>query len=278
MSRSARDRETEPKPRAAWTGTLAFGLVNIPVSLQRVMAPRRVILHELHGQDGGRIRHRAVCSIDGAAVPRHQMVKGFEVSRGRWITLTSDELHALDPAASRVIEIVAFVELREVNPLCYAQSYWLVPDAEAARAYALLATAMTRQGRAAVARLTMRARQHLCVVHVASDTEGRALALTTLGYGDEIVSAAGFPASARAEVPPHDPELALAERLTGMLSGRFEAERYRDERRDRILAYLQHKAEGAGPEAPSEAAPARQEDLLGALQASLGEAEHKTAA
>jgi DNA end-binding protein Ku len=278
MSRRARDGETPRKPRAAWTGTLAFGLVNIPVSLQRALAPRGVLLHELHDHDCGRIRRRAVCSIDGAAVPREHIVKGFEVSRGRWITLSSDELHALDPASSRAIEIVAFVDLREVEPLLYEQTFWLVPDAEAARPYALLAAAMAGLGRAAIARLTIRARQHLCLIRATNDAEGRVLALTTLNYTDEIVPAVGVPAAARAEVPLHDREIALAERLIGMLSGHFQPERYHDERRDKILAYLQHKAEGASPAEALEAAPAPQRDLLGALEASLAEVEHKTAA
>jgi DNA end-binding protein Ku len=278
MAPRARDRETPPKPRAAWKGTLAFGLVNIPVSLQRAVAPRGVLLHELHDHDCGRIRRRAVCSVDGAAVPREHIVKGVEVARGRWITLSSDELHALDPAASRAIEIVAFVDPREVDPVFYTQTYWLVPDAEAARPYALLAAAMVGLDRAAVARLTMRARQHLCLIRPASDPEGRVLALTTLGYADEILPAVGVPGPARAEVGLGDREIALAERLIGLLSGHFQPERYHDERREKILAYLEHKADGAGPAASPEGEPALQGDLFGALQASLAEVEHKTAA
>ncbi len=278
MSRSARDGEIAPAPRAAWKGTLAFGLVNIPVSLQRAVAPRGVLLHELHDHDGGRIRRRAVCSVDGAAVPREHIVKGFEVARGRWITLSADELRALDPAASRAIDIVAFVDPREIDPIFYAKTYWLVPDAEAARPYALLAAAMAGLGRAAVARVTMRARQHLCLIRAVSDPGGRLLALTTLGYVEEVMPAAGIPDLARAEVPAGDREMALAERLIGALSGHFQPESYHDERRDKILAYLQHKAEGAGPAASPEAEPAPSCDLLGALQASLADVEHKTAA
>ena len=278
MARTRRSRESPPRPRAAWKGTLAFGLVNIPVSLQRAVAARGVLLHELHDQDGGRIHHRAVCSLDGAAVPREHIVKGVEVARGQWITLSSDELRALDPAASRAIEMVAFVDPREVDPIFYGQTYWLVPEAEAARPYALLSAAMAGLGRAAVARLTMRARQHLCRIRAASDAEGRLLALTTLGYADEILPAVGIPGPARAEVPLDDRELALAERLIGVLDGHFQPERYRDERREKILAYLQHKAEGAEPAAAPELEPAPAGDLLGTLQASLAEVEHKTAA
>src|SRR5262249_52757583 len=142
MPRARPTREASRTPRAVWKGTLAFGLVSISVSMHRAVAPRGVLFHELHDEDGGRIRHRAVCSVDGAAVPHAHIVKGFEVERGRWVTVTDAELHALDPAASRTIEIVEFVDPQEIDPIFYEQTYWLVPDEETARAYALLGAAM----------------------------------------------------------------------------------------------------------------------------------------
>ena len=133
MAREPAPTARPPKPRALWRGTLTFGLVSIPVSLHRAVRRRGVPFHELHDEDEGRIRLRAVCSIDGAPVPRGHIVKGFEVERGRWVTVTDKELRALEPPASRAIEIVAFVDPHEIDPIFYERTYWLVPDEGAAR-------------------------------------------------------------------------------------------------------------------------------------------------
>jgi DNA end-binding protein Ku len=267
-------------PRAVWKGSLAFALVSIPVSLRTAVAAGGVAFHGIHDEDGGRIRRRAVCSVDGAAVPRAHIVKGFEVERGRWVTVTDAELHALDPVASRTIEIVEFVDPHEIDPILYERTYWLVPDEGAARAYGLLGAAMVGLQRVAIARLTMRGRVHLSAIRpVERDREkGRALALTTLGYADEILPA---PSLAGPDAQLGEPELALAERLVESLSGRFRPERYHDERRDKVMALLLQKAEGktTGELAPPPATPPAPADLRGALEASLAEVErHKAAA
>lgn len=273
-------RETPPKPRALWKGLLTFGLVSIPVSLHRAVARKGVPFHELHDQDGGRIRRRPACAVDGDPVPRAHIVKGFEVEPGRWVTVTDAELHALDPTASRAVEIVEFVDPHEIDPMFYERTYWLVPGEDNGHAYALLGAAMAGLHRVAVARLTMRARQHLAAIRpVAGQQGGCVLALSTLGYADEILplTSLGLP---QETVALGDRELALAERLVESLSGHFRPERYHDEHRGKVLAYLQHKAEGAAPAASPEPAPAEAPpDLFGALEASVAEAErHRTAA
>src|SRR5262249_24853150 len=149
------------KPRAIWKGAISFGLVNVPVTLHRAVGPRRILFHELHDADGGRVQHRALCSVDGEPLPRKHIVRGFEVERGRWVAVSNDELRALDPVASRTLEIFEFVDPQEIDPIFYERTYWLLPDDGADRAYALLAAGMTETNRTAIARLTMRARQHL---------------------------------------------------------------------------------------------------------------------
>jgi DNA end-binding protein Ku len=270
--------EGSSKPRALWKGTLAFGLVSVPVGLHRAVAPRGVRFHDLHDQDGGRILRRAACSIDGASVPYGHIVKGFEVERGRWVTVTADELEAVDPVASRSIEIHQFVDPDEIDPMLHDRSYWLVPEPEGADAYALLGAAMERLRRVAVARLTMRARQHLAVLRpVAAAKTGLVLSLTTLAYADEILPVTGFRATAKA-LPER--ELGLAERLVSSRSGPFRSDGYRDEHREKVLAYLHRKAEQVAPEPAPEPSPApATADLASALEASLAEAErHKMAA
>lgn len=279
-ARSERDREASARRRAFWRGTLTFGLVSIPVSLHRATLRKSVAFHELHDQDGGRILHRTVCSIDGVSVPHEHIVKGFEIERGRWITVSADELHALDPTASRAVEIVEFVDPQEIDPIFYEQTYWLVPDEGAARAYAVVAAAMAELRRVAIARLTLRARQHLCAIRPsarAGDPRGRVLALSMLGYADEILPVAGL---GMTEEPPGERELLLAERLVDALSGHFQPERYHDEQRDKVLAYLRQKAESATPEATREPTqPPAPADLFDALEASVTDAErHRTAA
>jgi DNA end-binding protein Ku len=252
------------------------------MSLHRAVARRGVVFHELHDEDGGRIRHRAVCSVDGAAVPHEHIVKGFEIERGRWITVSANELHAFAPAASRAVEIVEFVDPQEIDPIFYQQTFWLVPDEGAARAYAVLAAAMAELRRVAVGRLTLRARQHLCAIRPsehAGDPRGRVLALSTLGYADEILPVADLAGMSETEEPPGERELSLAERLIDALSSHFQPDRYHDEQRDKVLAYLRQKAENAVPEAAREPPPAPPTDLFGALQASVSDAErHKRAA
>ena len=273
--------DTEPanqevhRPRALWKGTLAFGLVSIPVSLHRAVAPKHVRFHELHDQDNGRILRRTVCSLDGAGVPYGHIVKGFEVERGRWVTVTQDELDAVDPVASRSIEIHAFVDPDDIDPMLHERAHWLVPDPDGADAYALLAAAMERLRRVAVARLTLRARQHIAVLRaVNAPGAGTVLSLTTLSYADEIIPIAGaFHAPRRA---PGERELALTERLVSSLSGRFQDQKYRDEHREKVLAYLYGKARHAAPEpSPEPASEPAHVDLATALEASVAHAERQ---
>jgi DNA end-binding protein Ku len=280
MARRPRtDHDAPPRPRALWKGSIAFGLVTIPVSLHRAARRRSLLLHELHDQDGGRIRRRSVCSVDGAPVSHAHIVKGFEIEPGRWVTVSGEELRALDPRASRTLEITELVDPLEIDPMLFERAYWLVPDGEAARAYALLGAALARLRRVGVTRLTLRARQHLAIVRpVARDGAGHLLALSTLGYAEDLlpVEIAG-----PALPEPGERELGLAERLLSTLSARFHPERYHDEHRTKVLGYLRSKAEGAAPvAAPSPPAPGpAPADLVDALEASLAEAErHRSAA
>jgi DNA end-binding protein Ku len=274
--------QAAPRPRALWKGTLAFGLVSIPVSLHRAVAPRSVRFHDLHDHDRGRILHRTFCSLDGESVPYGHIVKGFEVERGRWVTVTLDELEALDPVTSRTIDIQEFVLPDEIDPMLHDRVYWLLPDPDRAEAYALLGAAMERLHRVAVARVTLRARQHVAVLRPASAaTAGVVLSLTTLAYADEVLPIAG----SFQPKTPKERELGLAERLVSSLSGTFRSERYHDEHRQKVLAYLHRKAQELvpepAPEPPRAPAPA---DLASALEASVAEAErlgeqrHKAAA
>jgi DNA end-binding protein Ku len=278
MARRARTNGPSEKPRAIWRGAISFGLVNVPVTLHRAVGSRRLEFHDLHDEDGGRVHRRALCSVDGAPLSREHIVKGFEVKRGHWVAVSNEELGALDAVASRTLPILRFVDPEEIDPIFYERTYWLLPHVGGERPYALLATAMAETRRAALARLTMRARQHLSVIRALPRDHGHVLALSTLGYADEVVPAGDLPALGR-EVPA-ERELALAERLIRSLSGEFEPERYHDEHRAKVLDYLRRKAEGTAPVlVAAPAPPLPQADLTSALEASLAEAgRHETAA
>lgn len=261
--------------RPLYTGTLAFGLVSIPVAIHRAVAPKGVRFHDVHDEDGGRIQRRAVCARDGKPVSREHIVKGYEIERGRHVQVSPAEILALAPAASRRIEIDAFVDPEEIDPLLYDRSYYLAPAESAGRAYALLREAMAARRKVAIARLTLRAKQLLAVIRPVGVTgrPGAALALTILDYVEEILPAAELDGLPGPEVLLGDREIALAERLVDMYAARFEPERYHDAQREKVTAYLRRKAAGEAPPPPEPAPPPRPElPLVGALEASLEEA------
>jgi DNA end-binding protein Ku len=270
--------EIHVKRRPIWKGALGFGLVSIPVKLHRAVHEKGVHFHEIHDADGGRIRRRAVCSRDGAPVPREHIVHGFELERGHDVQIARAELDALTPAATRSIDIDAFVRAEEIDPIFHARGYWIVPGAGGARGYALLLAAMAALHKVAVARMVMRSKQVVCVVRPAGDP-ARALALSVLSYADEIVRPADLDGLPGPEAQPTELELMLAERLVESRTGRFQPERYRDEHREKVIAFARAKAAGEPPAPPAEARPPLQLDLVGALEASLTDAErHDTAA
>src|SRR5512142_1921509 len=223
--------------RAIWSGSISFGLVNVPVKLFSAVSHKEVRFHMLHDADGARIQLKRFCSAEDVEVPYEHVVKGFEISRGRYVTVTAEELDAADPKGARTIEIQDFVDIAEIDPVFYDQTYHLVPDRGAAKAYGLLLDAMSRTGKVGVARVVLRAKQALCCVRPMRG----ALALSTMNYADEIVSSDELGLPARA--PPTARELEMAERLVESLTTRFDPSRYRDEHREKVLALLEKKAE-----------------------------------
>src|SRR5712671_686559 len=150
--------------RPIWSGSISFGLVNVPVKLFSATSPKEVRFHMLHDKDGGRIQQKRVCSIDGEEVAWEHIVKGFEVSKGRYVTVAREELEAFTPKATRSIDIEDFVDLHQIDPIFYDHSYYLVPDRGAARPYALLLEAMKRTGRVGIGQFVLRTKQYLAAV------------------------------------------------------------------------------------------------------------------
>jgi DNA end-binding protein Ku len=266
--------------RPIWSGSISFGLVNVPVKLYSATSPKELRFHMLHDKDGGRIQQKRICSLDGQEVPWEHILKGFEISKGRYVSVTREELEAFNPRATKTIEIEDFVELAQIDPIYYETTYYLVPDKGAAKPYALLTEAMKRAGKVGVARFVLRTKQYLAAVRAI----GRALALSTMLYADEVVSQEELEGLPDARTKPGERELKMAEQLVESLSGEFDITKYKDEYREQVLALLEKKAQGE----EIVAAPAAEEprgkvvNLMDALQKSLaaarerGEVRHKS--
>ncbi|HEY4279860.1 MAG TPA: Ku protein [Conexibacter sp.] len=253
--------------RAIWSGAISFGLVNVPVKLYSATSPKSVRFNQLHGADGGRLRQKRVCSIDGEEVPFEQIVKGYEVSPDRYVIVTQDELDALDPRATKTIDIEEFVDLAEIDPVYYDSAYHIAPATGGAKAYQLLLSAMEDAGKVAIGRFVLRTRQQLCALRPAEGV----MMLSTMLFGDEVNAPDRLDElEALGDVEASDREIEMARALIDSLSVPFEPTRFRDDYRERVLQLIERKA--AGEEVavqPAAEEPREVPDLMAALEASL---------
>ena len=253
-------------PRAIWSGSISFGLVNIPVKVFSAISHKDVRFHQLHDADGARIKEKRVCSADGKEVPYEHIVKGYEVSPGRYVAISPEELEALDPKASRTIDIESFVDIAEIDPIYYDQTYYLAPDKGAAKAYGLLLGAMQSTEKVGIAQVVLRTKQRLCAVR----SIGQALSMSVMIYNDEIVPTSKLDDLPSGGVKPRDQELKMAQQLIGSLSGKFEPKKYKDEYREKVLELIRRKEKGEKiATAPQRRESAKVVNLLEALKASL---------
>jgi len=257
--------------RPIWSGTISFGLVSIPVKLYNAVARKSVSFNQLDARTGARIRMKKTSAADGSDVPEDQIVKGYEISKDRYVVVEPEELDALDPAATRTIDLEDFVDLAEIDPIYYDSPYYLAPDKGAAKPYALLTRAMEESGKVGIARFVMRTKQYLAAIRVA---DGH-LVLSTMVYADEVVDPASIEGlQAAEEVELSERELTMARQLIESLTAPFEPERYHDEYRERVLDLIERKAAGEEIAAPApEPAAARVVDLMAALEASVRDAK-----
>jgi DNA end-binding protein Ku len=254
-------------PRSIWSGAISFGLVNVPVKLYSAVSRKTVRFNQLNSQTGNRIQQKRVDPETGEEVAYDDIVKGFELTKGRYVVLTPEELDALDPERTRTIDIEDFVALEEIDPVYYDHPYWLVPDKGAAKAYGLLLEAMREAGRVAIARVVLRSKEQLVAIRPA----GHGLMMETMIFADEVVPPEEIEdLPEESELKVSDRELKMAEQLIESLTSEWDPEKYSDEYREKVLDLIERKAQGeeiaVQPEAP---APARVPDLMAALEASL---------
>ncbi|MBX9244686.1 Ku protein [Actinotalea ferrariae] len=208
--------------RAIWKGAVAFGLVNVPVKLYAATGEHSVPLHQVHKADGGRIRYKKVCSIDGDEVPYADIAKGYETDDGRMVVLTDDDLDELPLATEREIAVEEFVPAEQVDPIMLGKTYYLEPEKTAAKPYALLREALKTTDRMAVVKVALRQRESMAVLRVRDDV----ICLQTLLWPDEV-RAADFPIL-EADVQVRPQELQMASSLVESLAADFDPSAFED--------------------------------------------------
>lgn len=253
--------------RAIWSGSVTFGLLNVPVKLYSAVSRKNVSFRELRESDRSRIRHRRVAEEDGEEVPYEEIVKGYEIAPEQYVVLTRDELEELDPKKTRSIEIQDFVDLDEIDPIYFDHPYYLGPDKGAEKAYALLVHAMSEQRKVAIARFVLRNKENLAAIRT---TDG-VLTMATMRFADEVVPPETLDFRFEDGAEPRKKELEMAKQLIDSLATDFQADRYKDEYREELLALIERKAKGEEISAPPQKAPepTKAPDLMAALEESL---------
>jgi len=250
-----------------WSGAISFGLVNVPVKLVSAVTSKDVRFHQIDKRSNARVRQKRVSASTGEEVAFDDIVKGYELGPDTFVTINPDELDALDPKATRTIDIEDFVDLDQIDPVYYDRPYYLVPDKGGTKAYALLREAMRETNKVGIARVVLRTKQYLAAIRPV----GNALVMETMLFADEVVDAdeLDLPGD-EVEVTPREEK--MARQLIDSLTCDFEPSNYRDEYRERVLALIEQKA--AGQEiVVGEAAAATPNvvDLMAALEASLAQ-------
>ena len=260
-------------PRAIWSGSISFGLVNIPVRLFTAVRRKTVRFNQIDSSTGARVKQKLVSSEDGEEVPRERIVKGYSLEDGSYVTVSEEEMTALDPDMARTIDIDEFIDLADIDPIFYDNAYYLVPGDQAAKPYKLLATAMEEAGKVGICHFVMRSKRYLAAVR---PVDGRLL-MSTMLYHDEIVDHSeidGFDLLAETDIDER--EQAMAEQLIATLDATFDPTRHNDTYREAVLELIERKAAGEGSDdllrtpAPSSD---KVIDLMAALEASVNEAK-----
>jgi DNA end-binding protein Ku len=250
--------------RAISRSSISFGLVSIPVEVFPATASKSVHFNLLHAKDNSRIQEKIYCASEEKPIDRSELVHGFPIQKGKYVTFTNEELKKLESGAGHEIEIIEFIPISQVDPVYFASAYLLGCGSGAAKAYRLLNAAMTKSERAALAKFVMRSKEHLVLIRPYRDV----LMLHTMHYADEIRPAEEIDHGAKSSVG--EAELKLAERLISDLSkDKFEADKFEDTYRQKILEIAKQKAAGQEISLPSAPKRGKVIDLMSALKDSL---------
>jgi DNA end-binding protein Ku len=254
--------------RPIWTGSISFGLVNVPVKLYSAVRQHDLQFNQFDSH-GDRIRYKRVSERTGREVDYGDIVKGYEVAKGKYVMVDPEELEAFEPRATRTVDIGDFVDLAQIEPIYYEHTYYLVPAEKrggAGKAYRLLLEAMERQGKVGIGSVVMRGKQYLAAIWPFHGV----LAMSTMLFADEVVSPdeLGEMPAIRAKVS--DREVKMAEQIISSLTTEWDPNRYRDTYRERVEDYLMKRSKGDAVEIePAPAEQSKVSDLMAALEQSL---------
>jgi DNA end-binding protein Ku len=251
--------------RSIWKGAITFGLVSIPVSLYKATQEHRLPLHQVHAEDGGRIRQKRVCELCGNEVPYTEVAKGYEDGEGRQAVLTDDDLADLPLPSKKIIDVLAFVDDDEIDPLMLSSAYYLDTGSPSAdKPYALLRDAMVEGGKAAVTKITLSTRESLALLRVHNGV----LTLHTMYWPDEVRSDAELGPAANVTIRPQERRMAAS--LMATLSEGFDLDALHDDYQEALERLVSARLEGRPTPAPVTADTGDNViDLTAALQASL---------
>ena len=254
-------------PRSIWNGTISFGLVAVPVKVFSATESHTIHFREVHAKDGSRIEHRRICPKDGKAIDYKDIVKGFEVSKGKWVELTDDEIAAAAGSQSKRLDVDHFVPAEEIDPDLYERTYYLGAQDKGRDAYALLYAALDRSERAGVGHWVFHNRERTVVIRPVGDV----LLLHTMRFAADLVDPSDLEL-ARVQRKPSAQEIKMASSLVDGLHTKFEPSAYEDSYRDAVMDVVKRKAAGKNIEPPADEEPEAADDLLAALEASLANA------
>ncbi len=227
--------------QTVWKGAISFGLLNVPVKMGAATSRENIAFKMLHRECNTPIKQKRYCPKCDKEIPMEDIVKGYEYEPGRFVIIKKEDLEAVPVKSTRTIDIVDFIKLEEVDPIYYDRTYYLWPDTGNEKPYFILRNAMKETGRVAVAKVTIRQKEHLCLVRIV----GNALAVETMFFPNEVRSAGELnidEVESRMDIRPE--ETAMANQLVENLTAPFEPEKYHDEYREELLKIIRAKVEG----------------------------------
>jgi DNA end-binding protein Ku len=255
-------------PSSVWKGTLSFGLLAIPVKLYTAARSQRMNLHQLHKVCHTRLKQPLYCPQCNRQVERSEVVRGYEYEKGRYVVINEDEIKKITPRSSTVMEIVAFVKQEQIDPIYFDASYFMLPDKESEKPYALLLKTLEDTNRVGIATVTMHQREYTVFIRPRKN----GLTIHTMYYANEIREVAGY-GKAEKEAKLKPAEVKLAEQLVESLSQDFKPGQFHDKFQENLKALIEAKQKGKTILAEHKPAPARVIDMMEALKKSLANAE-----
>lgn len=247
-----------------WKGSISFGLVNIPISLYAATENKDVKFRSLHKECNNPIKYEKVCPVCEREIEYQEIVKGYEYEPGKFIIIENEELEELSPKSNKMIEIIDFVKLEEVDPIYFEKSYFLGPRENGMKSYGLLKKAMEDSGKIGVAKITIRSKESLATVRVYKD----GLLLETIHYPDEVRNVSMVP-GLNTDVEINESELQMATQLIEQLTTQFDPEKYANDYHTALLELIESKVNGEEFTVAKEAPKQNVVDLMEALQASI---------